>query len=65
MKEAAMKLTHIDEAIDCQHRRPLRKRYAAFLGEWEGVHFQRFDVQEWMCKSKHIWNGHKCDCKKD
>lgn len=33
-----------------------------FLWEREVVHLQRFgealnDVQEWLCQSRHIWNG--------
>jgi spore coat protein JC len=49
---------------------PCVKDTLRFLWQREVVHFQRFgetlnDVQEWMCKSKHIWNGHKCECKKD
>ncbi len=46
---------------------PCVKDTLRFLWEREVVHFQRFgetlnDVQQWLCKSKHAWNGHKCDC---
>ena len=46
---------------------PCVKDTLRFLWEREVVHFQRFgetlnEVQEWMCKSKHVWQGHKCGC---
>jgi len=42
---------------------PCVKETLRFLWEREVVHFQRFgevlnDVQEWMCKCKHVWTGH-------
>lgn len=58
-----------EHLISCTND-PCVKDTLRFLWQREVVHFQRFgetlnDIQEWMCKSKHVWKGHKCDCDKD
>jgi len=55
-----------EHLIECTED-PCVKDTLRFLWEREVIHFQRFgetlnDVQEWMCKSKHVWHGHKCGC---
>jgi len=64
-QKARVTYEHLITCIDD----PCVKDTLRFLWQREVVHFQRFGetlntVQEWMCKSKHIWNGHKCDCDK-
>ena len=49
---------------------PCVKDTLRFLWEREVVHFQRFgevlnEVQEWMCRNKHLWTWHNCGCKRE